>query len=266
MVIAFQCRALESLGKKRSPEGLSLLCETAAMPAKKATKISDVDMMLQGSLGQDQFDLRLAALRGLENYKNDPTAAQVLYRIMTTENDVALKDRAYLSLMKVTGKDFAPKSPDWAAIVKINPPTPGPSPVATRPQPVVLPRQQVGQPAPALTNLQPVMPSPQPAFQPTPAPVLTNLQPVMQSPQPAFQPTPAPVLTNLQPVMQSPQPGLQPAPAGNMTNQTSVNWSSANTTSQPPAPPMLPPPPVAGPVMNPQPVSPYNQQLILPDR
>ena len=63
MVITIQCRALESLGKRRSPEGLSLLCEIATMPARKEAKASDIGVMLQGSLGQDQFDLRLAALR-----------------------------------------------------------------------------------------------------------------------------------------------------------------------------------------------------------
>lgn len=114
-----QCRALEALGKKRSPEGLALLCDVAAKPAKKDIKPVEFDPLAQGDLGQDSSELRLAAIRALANYKNDMQAAEVLYKIMLTERgDIALRSRAYESLKKVTGKDYLPDSPDWKLVIK----------------------------------------------------------------------------------------------------------------------------------------------------
>jgi hypothetical protein len=119
-VVMIQSKALEALGKKRSPEGLALLCEIAATPAKKEAKPAEFDPLAQGDLGQDSSDLRLAAIRALAHFKNDIHAAQLLYRIMTTERgDVALKSRAYESLQKVTGKDYPPTSPDWKLVVQV---------------------------------------------------------------------------------------------------------------------------------------------------
>lgn len=119
-VIVIQCRALESLGKKQSPEGLSLLCEIAAKPPAKEPKPPEQDPFGDGDIGQDMTDLRLAAIRALSNYKNDMQAAQALYQIMKTERgNVALKSRAYESLQKVTGKDYPPESPDWKLVVQI---------------------------------------------------------------------------------------------------------------------------------------------------
>jgi hypothetical protein len=119
-VVMIQIRALEALGKKRSPEALALLCEIAALPAKKEAKPAEFDPLAPGDLGQDSSDLRLAAIRALANFKNDLQAAQLLYRIMTTERgDVALKSRAYESLLKVTGKDYPPTSPDWKLVVQV---------------------------------------------------------------------------------------------------------------------------------------------------
>jgi hypothetical protein len=118
-IITIQCRALEALGKKRTPEAFSLLCEVATTPPKKDVKATEFDALSQGSLGQDQTELRLAAIRALENYKKDAQAARVLYQIMTTERAlVEIKSRAHLSLMAVTDKDYEPMSPEWAALVK----------------------------------------------------------------------------------------------------------------------------------------------------
>ena len=116
-VATIQCRALESMGRKRSPEGLALLCEVAAKTVKKEVKAVEFDPLALGNIGQDQFDLQLAALTALENYKGDPQAIRTLYRIMTTDRDVAPKSCAYKSLVKVTGKDWPPESPNWATIV-----------------------------------------------------------------------------------------------------------------------------------------------------
>ena len=69
---------------------------------------------LKGALGQDPFDLRLAALRARENYKGDQSVAQFLDKMVSTEVDVAIKSRAYIRLKKVTGKDWATTSSEWA--------------------------------------------------------------------------------------------------------------------------------------------------------
>ena len=121
MVIRIQCLALESLGKKRSPEGLTLMIEMATTPVKKEVKLNDLESLTQTNLGQDQFDIRLAALHAMGNYRGDARAAQVLYQVMTTEHDVALKNRAYESLKNVSGKDFPANSKEWATVVKIDP-------------------------------------------------------------------------------------------------------------------------------------------------
>ena len=119
-VAMIQCRALEALGRKRSPEGLALLCQVAATPAKKESKPADFDPFAQGDPGQDMMELRLAAIRALAHFKNDMQAAQTLYHVMMTERgNVALRGRAYESLQKVTDKDYPHDSPDWKLVLPI---------------------------------------------------------------------------------------------------------------------------------------------------
>lgn len=118
-IVTIQCRALESLGKKRTPEALALLCQVASTPAKREAKPTEIDALIANNSGQDQFDLRLAAIRSLENFKGDSGAAHTLYRVMNTEHDVALKNRAHQSLMKVTGQSYAPNAPEWRAFLKL---------------------------------------------------------------------------------------------------------------------------------------------------
>jgi hypothetical protein len=118
-----QIAALDGLGKKRSSEGLTLLCEVASAPVKKEVKTTEIDVLTSGgSSAQDRFDLRLAAIRSLGNYKGEPQATAVLYKIMTTERgSVATKNRAHKSLVEVTGKKLPPDSPEWAAVLGTNP-------------------------------------------------------------------------------------------------------------------------------------------------
>ena len=119
MIIRIQCHALEALGKKRTPEALALLCEVAMTPAKKEAKVTEIELtQMDGSLGQDKSDLRLAAIRSLEHFKMDMQAARVLFKIMTTEREVAIKNRAYQSLIKVTDKDWPPGSPEWSILLE----------------------------------------------------------------------------------------------------------------------------------------------------
>jgi hypothetical protein len=115
-----QCRALESLGKKQSPDALELLCEIASTPIKMPARATDLDALTQENSALEQFDLRLAAIRALGNYKGNQRAAQVLYRIAATEKkDVAPRDRAYLCLVQVTDKDYPWDSPEWPKFLKM---------------------------------------------------------------------------------------------------------------------------------------------------
>jgi len=121
-VATIQCRALEALGKKRTPESLALLCEVATKPAKREARPQPGDLealMPQGS-GQDAFDLRLAAIRALGNFKGEIAAAHTLYQVMATEqSSVAMRNRAHDSLVKVTGQDYPPQAPEWRAYLKL---------------------------------------------------------------------------------------------------------------------------------------------------
>ena len=114
-------RAIESLGKKHSPEGLALLCQIAAAPAKRDVKpaASEVDALSSVNVGLDEFDVRMAALRSLGNYNGEITAAHALYRVMNTEHDTALKSRAYESLKRATGQSYEPSAPEWKQFLKL---------------------------------------------------------------------------------------------------------------------------------------------------
>src|SRR5205823_2514029 len=52
-------------------------------------------------------DNRLAAVRALKNFDGSPEAAAVAGRLAETERDVALRDRARETYVKVTGKEPA---------------------------------------------------------------------------------------------------------------------------------------------------------------
>jgi HEAT repeat protein len=114
-----QSAALVALGEKKTPEALTLLCEVASAPAKTEIKASEIDVLVGGGTVHDQFDLRQAAIRALANFKGNLTAARTLYKIMTTERDVAPKNRAHLSLVAVTGRDLPPDSTQWLAVLQI---------------------------------------------------------------------------------------------------------------------------------------------------
>jgi hypothetical protein len=111
-ITTLQSRSLESLGKTRSEEGLKLLCEVAAKPAKRKEAKED-DLFPEPDEGVNQFDIRLAAIRSLGEYRGEPRAAAALYQVLSQEKDVALKNRAHEGLKKVTGQNFPPNLEMW---------------------------------------------------------------------------------------------------------------------------------------------------------
>lgn len=212
-IVTMRCRALESLGKKQSPEGLTLLCQTASTPAQRDTKPLDFDLQYPGNSGQDQQDLRLAAIRGLAHYKGDLTAARTLYRVMTTEHDVGLKNRAYISLGEVTDKSFPPDSAEWKSFLRMNEAPPASPPAG-----------YIG-----TNGIQPVggRSAAPPVNNPTAAPPIGNAGPAVN----AVPPMP-PTYSGT---------GAYPATAISATAAPTVNWTPAGNGRVQPANNSVPP-------------------------
>jgi hypothetical protein len=120
-VTNIQCNVLTALGKHRSTEGLQLLVQVVtARPAKPAVEpaggLSALDATVTSE--SDRIDVRLAAIRALGSYTNEPAAIQALIGVLRDEKDVALRGRAHESLVSLTGQDLEPDAKawtDWAA-------------------------------------------------------------------------------------------------------------------------------------------------------
>jgi hypothetical protein len=98
----FRQKVLAGLGETGAPEARELLIQVARAGAKEAT---------QGERS-NTLDERLHALRGLGHY-NQYDSIDTLYQVMTMEKDVALRERAYLSLEEATGKHLPPDPKKW---------------------------------------------------------------------------------------------------------------------------------------------------------
>ncbi len=79
-------------------------------------------VVLQRVIGSDTNDqVRLTAVRSLENFRNDPTAVQALGLALEDGSGVAMQYRAMESLKKVTGKNFSGNVETWQAYVRGEP-------------------------------------------------------------------------------------------------------------------------------------------------
>jgi hypothetical protein len=116
-VTTIQCHVLTALGKHRSVDGLKLLvgvvsARSGAKPAvQPAGGVSAADTPFTSET--DRLDVRLAAIRALGQYENEPTAVQALVAILRDEKDVALRGRAHESLVTITGQDLEPDAKAW---------------------------------------------------------------------------------------------------------------------------------------------------------
>jgi len=122
-IAEIQATALKSLSTKRTPEALALLCEVAAKPAKREVKPvasgEQPELAAPATNSGDLFDVRLAAIRGLANFKGEAAAAHALYAVMTLDTSVAMRSRAHESLVSVTGQNYPPQAAEWRAYLKI---------------------------------------------------------------------------------------------------------------------------------------------------
>ena len=114
LVLQIKCQAIASLGKTGNPEAVAFLVKILNSP--EASKES-----AEGER-QQTMDERIAAARALGNFK-DYKAIEALVRVLQTEKDVALLDRAHDSLEACTGRTFPPDVQDWGPI--LHPENPG---------------------------------------------------------------------------------------------------------------------------------------------
>src|SRR5207245_1349722 len=80
-----RCLTLTALGQTKRPEAITYLVRVAQTPT--ANDASDKDR-------QQVRDCRLAAVRALGNYEHSREGGDVMTRLLQTEEDVALHDRA----------------------------------------------------------------------------------------------------------------------------------------------------------------------------
>jgi HEAT repeat protein len=93
---AVQSRALSSLGETRQPAAINFLVTVA-------TKRSPADGTDRER--QQARTGRIAAVRALNNYDHSPEVADAMAQLMQNEKDVALRDRARETYVKVTGHE-----------------------------------------------------------------------------------------------------------------------------------------------------------------
>jgi HEAT repeat protein len=101
VAVPIQTRALTSLGETRQPAAVNFLVQVAARGTPAET----------GDRERDQTrNSRLAAVRALRSFEHSPEVADAMVRLMQSEKDVALRDRARETYVKVTGSEPPPES------------------------------------------------------------------------------------------------------------------------------------------------------------
>ena len=100
-----RCRALAALGQTGQPAAVDILVRVLREPPV-AAESSETEK-------QQKTDERTAAALSLGRFKGRAAAEQLLV-LMKTEQDIALRDRAYESLQTSTGKHFAADPKLWS--------------------------------------------------------------------------------------------------------------------------------------------------------
>jgi hypothetical protein len=111
---AIQGNALVALGETKQPAAVSFLVQASqkTVPAEA----TDHDR-------QQVRDTRLAAVRALRNFEGSKEVAGAMVRMAQNEKDVALRDRAHETYVKVTGTEPPSNAP--AAPTPLEPAKPG---------------------------------------------------------------------------------------------------------------------------------------------
>jgi hypothetical protein len=99
---ALREQVLIALGHGGDASARELLIQVARADAREDTQQEKTQTL----------DLRLCALKSLGHFKQSDVT-ETLHRVMSTEKDVALRDRAYLSLEESTGLYLPPDPAKW---------------------------------------------------------------------------------------------------------------------------------------------------------
>jgi HEAT repeats len=113
-----RCEVLAALGETGNPDAMKFL--VGVVGDKVPLEGADQEKQLR-------LDERLAAARALGKFKGDQRVAGVLFRVMRTETDPAMKGVARESLVKVTGKDLPADDKGWDDLMTGRPPEAGPA-------------------------------------------------------------------------------------------------------------------------------------------
>jgi HEAT repeat protein len=101
-----RCQALLSLGENGDPSAIDLLIKVVKEPPVEGSEQER----------QQAVDVRIAAARALGYYHAYP-AAEALIRVMQSEKNVALRNRAHDSLVTVTGRQIPDDYKDWDGLL-----------------------------------------------------------------------------------------------------------------------------------------------------
>jgi HEAT repeat protein len=100
--VVIRCQALAALGETGNAAAIELLARVVREPPSEGSEIEK----------QQTLDVRTAAARALANFPQREST-EVLVRVMQTEKDVALRDRAHESLEVATGKKLPADAKEW---------------------------------------------------------------------------------------------------------------------------------------------------------
>ena len=101
-----RCQALAALGVNGNPIGTPLLVEVVGAPQTVGVEKEK----------QQSMDERIAAARALARFPQYQ-AAEALVRVLRTDQDVALRNRAGESLREMTGQDLPTDAEAWAGFL-----------------------------------------------------------------------------------------------------------------------------------------------------
>jgi hypothetical protein len=98
-----RCQVLAALGDTGNPAAVDLLVTVLREPPVEGPEVDK----------QQKNDERIAAARALANFQQGPAAEALLAVLRAEPDNVALRDRAGESLVKITGKDLPAEPQAW---------------------------------------------------------------------------------------------------------------------------------------------------------
>jgi hypothetical protein len=101
--VPLKCQALAALGETGNPAAVELLVRVLREPPVEG---SEADK-------QQKMDERIAAAVALGHFRGQGAAAEALASVLRSDGDVALRNRATESLVKITGKDLPADAQAW---------------------------------------------------------------------------------------------------------------------------------------------------------